>query len=465
MDKKAVFQDALIILNKFKQFKPRTRVFTNAMGKSDLLLNLYGILMPTPSIQIPITIWIPRNYPAEPPSVIIDLENLKDCKIILSKNLNTTGEIFLPIQNIWDRNHSTLELLIHELFLLLEKIPLVQPVIDTTQKFADLTISNSSERAQPIPPSLPEKHVPFTAIFTGSSMSSNTVNSPPLPPKPKLNTTQLLQNPPSPNDKIPIQRSQLQDTNSFLSQRNVSSQLLSNQSFNNSIRQNSSTNTISPNISTTASLTNISVASINSKSIPPEKPPGPPPIDFLTGNNELLSNDSLKDKRHEVALESLLNTLKFLNENEYTNKIEKEHFLRKQAIRDALKQFQDIYNYEYEGLNEIKRNITLKRAKLDEQKKYLQTIKNKINDFEEKNPETIDPNDLVTAETVAINQLYELVATDYALTDAIQLLTRFLQEKNINLDYFLKKNRELARKQFITRAHIKKITKYLVHPV
>nr|2F66_A Chain A, Suppressor protein STP22 of temperature-sensitive alpha-factor receptor and arginine permease [Saccharomyces cerevisiae]2F66_D Chain D, Suppressor protein STP22 of temperature-sensitive alpha-factor receptor and arginine permease [Saccharomyces cerevisiae]2F6M_A Chain A, Suppressor protein STP22 of temperature-sensitive alpha-factor receptor and arginine permease [Saccharomyces cerevisiae]2F6M_C Chain C, Suppressor protein STP22 of temperature-sensitive alpha-factor receptor and argi len=60
--------------------------------------------------------------------------------------------------------------------------------------------------------------------------------------------------------------------------------------------------------------------------------------------------------------------------------------------------------------------------------------------------------------TDGLNQLYNLVAQDYALTDTIEALSRMLHRGTIPLDTFVKQGRELARQQFLVRWHIQRIT-------
>lgn len=67
-------------------------------------------------------------------------------------------------------------------------------------------------------------------------------------------------------------------------------------------------------------------------------------------------------------------------------------------------------------------------------------------------------DDVVCAETVVYNQLYDVVTDDSAIEDTIYVLSKALESDRINLDTFLKHTRNLAREQFMKRALAHKIT-------
>lgn len=67
-------------------------------------------------------------------------------------------------------------------------------------------------------------------------------------------------------------------------------------------------------------------------------------------------------------------------------------------------------------------------------------------------------DDVVCAETVVYNQLYDLITEDCAIEDTIYLLSKALDADRINLDTFLKYTRTLAREQFMKKALAHKIT-------
>lgn len=73
----------------------------------------------------------------------------------------------------------------------------------------------------------------------------------------------------------------------------------------------------------------------------------------------------------------------------------------------------------------------------------------------------IDPASIAVPETLAFVQLYNLVAKDHALTDAINVVSQLLHRSKISETAMVKKTRELSLEQFKTRFLISKITDML----
>ncbi|KAK9361643.1 UEV domain-containing protein [Lipomyces starkeyi] len=69
----------------------------------------------------------------------------------------------------------------------------------------------------------------------------------------------------------------------------------------------------------------------------------------------------------------------------------------------------------------------------------------------------VNVDEIVCAEAVVFNQLYELTADDLAIEDTIYVLGKALDRERISLDDFLKHARTLAREQFMKRALVRKI--------
>ncbi|OLL24112.1 Tumor susceptibility gene 101 protein [Neolecta irregularis DAH-3] len=73
------------------------------------------------------------------------------------------------------------------------------------------------------------------------------------------------------------------------------------------------------------------------------------------------------------------------------------------------------------------------------------------------NREWPDIDQVLVAQTVVYNQLYNLVAEDLAIEDLLYILAKGLDRERIELDVFMKFTRNLAREQFMKKALIKKI--------
>ncbi|CCH59961.1 hypothetical protein TBLA_0C01460 [Henningerozyma blattae CBS 6284] len=557
-DAKATFHDSMVVLSEFKQLRPRTRVFTNSEGSSELLLCIYGEPVPESSIQTPVLIWVPQNYPAEPPNVFLDLEKLQNARIRISNHIDSNGRIFLPILNKWDYRTSTLQSLLIELIHTIYSTTLVDPVISVSpDKFnSSRPMGNQPVQSPPLPP-LPSKKLleqQSQSIQNDSinndQRDNNTFQIPSSYKQNEIhdssnneNNYQKFESTPSISPSITdissqqttgsdtsihlskhmvdtsidhqcMERTQYNVDNSFnphFNHPNNSNQYIRNNSnlshssyntnsiniplesssmkspqlppkpyFNSRINSNNSSinqavqtkpSLISPSANTVPLNTNNTTTvksdihilpinqNINARNKPPLKPPAPPSIDILTSYD---NNKDTGDPRYKDAINQLQNTLNSLDITA-SNNLESQVINRKKAMESALLQFENMYKYECDVLKNTDDQINQKLHDIESQEIILDKEIQKVDLFKEKNNEDLlDPNTLASAETIAINQLYELVATDYALTDSIQLLSRLLSREIITLEIFVKKNRELARKQFLTRVHINKITQYLV---
>lgn len=85
----------------------------------------------------------------------------------------------------------------------------------------------------------------------------------------------------------------------------------------------------------------------------------------------------------------------------------------------------------------------------------LQEADRVISSARTREPPPID--DLLVAPTVAANQLYDVVAEERALGDAIFVLGRAVERGRISPAVFAKTTRSLAREWFLKKAHAKKI--------
>ncbi|GMH77205.1 hypothetical protein TrST_g6539 [Triparma strigata] len=126
------------------------------------------------------------------------------------------------------------------------------------------------------------------------------------------------------------------------------------------------------------------------------------------------------------------------------------------ALQTKLSSSQDEISKQHMNLRRIKENLT---AAIDETKEknnqLTQTIK-KISD-EMSNKDSLDPDSLITGIDPNSSKMLSLCATVAAIDDTLYYLDRALINGSINLDEMLKETRKLARKQFLAKAHIKKI--------
>jgi ESCRT-I complex subunit TSG101 len=86
------------------------------------------------------------------------------------------------------------------------------------------------------------------------------------------------------------------------------------------------------------------------------------------------------------------------------------------------------------------------------------SLENWLQAHEGKEAQSMDGHSCVYFLDSHTTQLYDCVAEDHALEDALYCLDRLLQDEKIELKEFLKETRKLARKQFLARALAQKIT-------
>lgn len=107
-----VYQFLQTHLNKNFKFKIRTSIYTSgSTGHSDLLINLYGSIKVNQQISVPVTIWIPLNYPYQDsdqsrydigvPMVYITPDNSKNWFLKPGNHVDTQGMFYHPFLSNW----------------------------------------------------------------------------------------------------------------------------------------------------------------------------------------------------------------------------------------------------------------------------------------------------------------------------------------------------------------------------
>ena len=380
-----------MVLKQHKQLRPRTRVFTNSRGSSELLLCIHGKLNIN-SIDIPIILWVPSNYPIEHPLLLIDLELLDGYKISLGKFVDANGIVHLPIFKNWD-------------FSSYNMITVIQEFIKTSAESLPI------EKIQNLPPKIPKK-TPITDEVPFAKLNINNHNN----AIPVVVPIREVAAPPN----IPTKPINLGQSKIYCEQ--------------------------------------INEHDTDRAPILPQKPPATPVIDLMDSN----INDN--NNQHSATHKEMMNELqKIVNELtvQDSNLVKNNFYARKASIESAIKQFESLHEYELTNISIISKAIKDTKSKIVNEMKTLEEQNKKIQEFESRNGTDIDPCSLVTTNSIALDQLYELVAKDQAISDTIHLLSQMLNRGSIPLELFVKKTRELARSQFLTRLHINKISLHL----
>lgn len=374
-DPRRTFHDSVAALSEFKQLRPRTRVFTNSNGASELLLCMYGKLeLGSP---LPVLIWLPLSYPIEHPLLFIDLEAATDSRPSVGPFVTADGEIRLPMLDHWHPEISNLSRLIEELTTINFRNGLLLPVIG-------------------IGPSHPPSSVP------GSRPVPDLPSRPTLPPIPPRPTT-FADDRASPNPPRKINNSQARSNTFDLSPPRI-----------------------------------------------PERPPVEISADLLDTEIGVIENN-----RHADALEHLRQSIQEIRSSSSSDAHEKLE-TRKAAIRHAIKQFEMTLDYERATLQRSSEALQQIRASLGREVDAIQRQTEQIEEYERTHGDNPDPSAIISTENAVVGQLYRLVARDYALSEAINTLSRLFSNDVVKLDTFVKKTRGLAREQFLTRLHMQR---------
>lgn len=373
------------MLSRFDQFRPRTRVFTNENGISELLLCIYGTLQDI--LPVPLLLWIPRSYPLVHPLIYLDLEQLEDSRPSVGDYVNPNGLISLPIFSRWSADTNN--------------------ILQVIQEAAGICQYNCFLRPSGAP--MQDSIDPRTLPPQGTSRSPDLPIKPPRPPSislPLKSASTSTSDIPPVSSKVPLAESD----------------------YNNTVS-------------------------------PPPVPPKPPTkaLDVIT-NIDLLDTEiaNYEDPLYHKALLKLqwkVNELCLEDEQ----LLQKNLYNRKDTVKSAVAQFERMLDYESLTHKSVSDSIRVRKTALDKETANLAQRSKDIEEYERQNGCRADILSLIVAESVMINQLYELVAKDCAISDTIHALSRLLCSESIKLDSFVKKTRELARQQFLTRMQIQKV--------
>lgn len=133
---------------------------------------------------------------------------------------------------------------------------------------------------------------------------------------------------------------------------------------------------------------------------------------------------------------------------------------RQTIMQDSVARFHEMVTADSTRLQAVEQTIEQTMQTLNAQIEVLAAERAKVQEFSSASPfdDEFDVDAIAVAQTDGLNQLYHLVAKDYALTDTIECLSRMLHRGSVPLDTFVRQGRELARQQFLVRWHIQRIT-------
>lgn len=345
---------------------------------------------------VDVLVWVPRQYPFAIPRVELNLEGSRGRGTEFLEHISSDGSFNLPLFSHWRHDSCDISMVMQEL------IKIINLKSGSLGPFKD----------PPLVPKLPPK-------LQSKEYSDKSLQMPQLPPKP-----------PKPTSKTPI------DYNSILS--------LNPTAISSATGDFAVLNITSPITSAEGS----EHTSLHNNTEEQASFPNWLDFDPTSGSH---------DNSHKTALANLKNTIATLSDQLVTrNRYEWEH--HKEAIIDAIIKFKSLKKQDYHTLQLLEDAIKANTQILQLEIESLDTEIQKGHQFFEKQEyNSFDINKCIVAGTVALNQVYELVARDYAISDTIQLLSLMFNRRMFTIEVFIKKTRELSREQFLTRVHRNRI--------
>ncbi|TFK29905.1 UEV-domain-containing protein [Coprinopsis marcescibilis] len=482
-----VYLDVDHVLSTFPTLRPKSDVYTFDDGRTQLLLCLHGLLPITyrhASYNIPLNIWITRDYPRRPPVVYV--VPTADMLIKSGRFLDVSGLCTHEYLQNWQRKNEGCN--IASLLQDLQEQFSREPPVYSKPKQSDPPPSQTNQ-----PPPIPNRPpVPHSAI---------TISPPRLPPSPQVCTFQLqpliphVHNtgftpasrppppPPPPPPPIPpplppqvrhdfyrpgpSEYQPARPTAGFSSANDSPPYPLYRPPISNS-----------PDQSTAIRFSPIS------NWTPPPPPPVPPqplaeqrpppseesrpkkPIpNLLDDDTQIQSNTPTLaplPSEHRSAPPRPPNPELLELHRRVHQKLTSELGSLSQALAldaDRLRAHQnDLLAGEPAIRDEMARLEAVRdvcRSVADRTRDAVQRAESNVSELRRKGDPEVD--ELVCATSIVHNQLINLVAEDNAIEDTIYHLHRALNCGRIDLERFLRSTRVLAEEQFTKRALINKI--------
>ncbi|CAN6640924.1 hypothetical protein TRVA0_018S01574 [Trichomonascus vanleenenianus] len=440
-DPNRTYSDIAQVLGEYPSLRPRTEVYTDERGVSDLLLCLSGTI-PTRfanmTYRIPIELWVPQNYPVGSPFVFV--RPTESMLIHPGNYVDTNGRVYHPYMSYWKPEQTAVEMIrvIGEVF---SREP---PVYAKPPSYVPTTTTASRSSASP---GTSEPNSPISATTPSPARASPFQPNPPLPPKPpkldplpqysSANPPNPPINPPNPSinpialnpsiNPMPWTAPQMNPMGS----RTAPASHVSSNAQNSPIPRQATLSTSVP-LHNAPDIMDMDLPTMPSTSgLPPQRPPNPEKL---------------------MTLEKLRDTLNAIIENELKPEMEMDDRAVGHTAH-ALSVIESQMNAEKRELEAISAaSAENERILVDRIEQARRVITNA------KSRDEPDIDEVITAENVVYNQLYELVSEDAAIEDTIYVLGKALSKEKIGLEPFLKHTRTLAREQFFKRALVNKIS-------
>ncbi|KAK9248783.1 UEV domain-containing protein [Lipomyces tetrasporus] len=473
-DVNRTYSDVVVVLQSYPSLAPRTHVYTYENGNSQLLLNFHGTIPTTfrsAVYNIPVSIWIPHEYPFAAPFAFVT--PTASMSLRPGNHVDTNGRVYHPYLSYWNGTDPQTNLLglCAVLCDIFGKEPPVYGKPQQQQQPAPLAqpsqppqqYSQPSVAAQHRNPFAPGPHLAHQApISQDSLISFGTV-------APAYNTAHKQSQVPSyaaaPNfsqQQPPTYASQYQQPDALSSVPHIPQ--LPQQSTQQPMPPVSQTPHLEqppiyhPQPPLPQTPNNANGFSFPPLSYHPGQPlPSVPPRDIIDESPPAVtpvSSQPAPALPPHPEQTRLLNDIAAVLQKKST---EAQSKMQQQAdhLRGTLDMLRRTeaqlarQQSELTGISEAcARNKTILKDKIKQAEASI---------IESSQRGDVNVDEIVCAEAVVFNQLYELTADDLAIEDTIYVLGKALDRERISLDIFLKHTRTLAREQFMKRALVRKI--------
>ncbi|TPX08080.1 uncharacterized protein E0L32_010280 [Thyridium curvatum] len=517
-DVNRTYNDVAQALSQYPSLSPRTDVHTFPNGASALLLHLSGtipVLFRGTTYRFPVSLWIPHAYPREAPLVYVT--PTETMMVRPGQHVDPQGQVYHPYLVGWAEFWDKSSLL--DFIAILRDIFAKEPPVISRQGARSTTPAQQQPQQQvasppPVPPLPPDMAPPHTAASTHSP-APDPSRPPPPPPKPHEHPAQGQQTgpplPPHPGRPasqygagMPPQQQQTPPRQSrYDSAPPLPPQELPTGAYQQTTRPPPPPQVADPRYQSPPPAqypyqqgppppqqppyTSPDPRRISSfppptqyNSPPPQqqwqqaqqppphafqsqpqphpKPPPPPDImdEPLTLSIPSPSSAAVPappippNPEKDALLHQLAQTLHSMRE--HSRQQNESSLAGLQAQRTAMLNALAAMQAEASGLTQLSALVQANTSALHE---ALRRADGVIEDSARRPAPGID--ELLVAPTVVANQLYDLVAEERALADAVFVLGRAVERGRVSPAVFAKMTRSLAREWYLKKALVRKV--------
>ncbi|KAF1962324.1 UEV-domain-containing protein [Byssothecium circinans] len=493
-DVNRTYHDVAETLSNYPSLSPRTKVYTYENGVSALLLRIDGTVPVTFREQtygFPIAIWVPHNYPREPP--IVYVTPAQDMLIRPGQHVSGDGRVYHPYLAQWGKywDKSTL----FDFLAVLRGVFAKEPPVRSKQQ------QHYNAPATPAPPPVPPTPAEWRKSMHGTPSASpaprppsNALVPPPKPPKPYERSAQsprpqaqqhdrYSQPPPLPphptHPQAPQQYPQQPQRNTYVGQNNWQQQAPPPQHLaqrQSSYDMSPATPVSRPHVqapgnqgqsyelgsptTTHPNTSNLPHRNQTSQTQPNTTHPLHTPINrnniHLPPTNNHHLNLPVPPVPPNPEKDALLTALSATLCAQIRQTVSQNHaaIAPLQAQQSALQTAYAHLQSELEQLHRLDATLAANEKVLRDAMREADRVME-----DARRRQVPDVDDVLVAPTVVGGQLYGVAAEERGIAEALFLLGKALDRGRVGVEVFVKQTRSLAREQFLKKALLKKISK------